>query len=249
MGAQRDRMEGLNVAELRERIISFDVAATLEGPDKLFANVRLIPAELLIKADWNYKEHDEVLQQKLGANIRRNGQLQNIIVRDIETGFFEVVNGNHRVDEVSAAGYRFVLVYDLGCISLAHAQRIAVETNETRFKTDGVRLAELMKEVSATFDLADLAATMPYNEQQLTDMSRLLDFDWNDFQAQERREASREKEEQKGKTIELTVPEETYNVWQKWQERCREIIGYDTPERAFELAIVEALNIPEESLR
>jgi hypothetical protein len=101
-----------------------------------------------------------------------------------------------------------------------------------------------------SFDLSDLAATMPYTDQQLADMSKLLDFDWNDYPAQARPESDRASSEPEGgKSIELTVPEETYNVWEKWLNRCREILGYEKPEEAFEFAIVQALNIPEESLR
>ena len=56
-----------------------------------------IPTDKLVKADWNYKTEDQEKQEKLKENIKRNGQIENIIIRELETGFFEVVNGNHRL--------------------------------------------------------------------------------------------------------------------------------------------------------
>ena len=44
----------------------------------------LIDIDKLVKADWNYKQDDEVKTAKLRANIRRNGQVENIIVRDCD---------------------------------------------------------------------------------------------------------------------------------------------------------------------
>ena len=50
-----------------------------------------ISIDKLIKADWNYKTEDTAKQEKLKENIKRNGQIENIIIRELDTGFFEVV--------------------------------------------------------------------------------------------------------------------------------------------------------------
>lgn len=51
------------------------------------------------------------------------------------------------------------------------------------------------------------------------------------------------------KKIELKVPEETYNLWLKWNEKCKELLGYDNESKAFEFAIIEAMNLPESSVK
>ena len=56
----------------------------------------------LIKADWNYKEENTTLTKKLTENIKRNGQIESIMIRELDTGFYEVVNGNHRIDVMRA---------------------------------------------------------------------------------------------------------------------------------------------------
>lgn len=56
-----------------------------------------IPVNKLKKADWNYKKDDEILLNKLINNIKKNGQIENLIVRELPDGYFEVINGNHGI--------------------------------------------------------------------------------------------------------------------------------------------------------
>lgn len=139
---------------------------------------QVIALEKLVKADWNYKEEDAAKTEKLIANIKRNGQVETIIVRELETGFFEVVNGNHRYDALKALGFTHVAAYNAGPITLAAAQRLAIETNETKFDTNTLQLGGIIQEILAEFDISDLLQTMPYNEGELTNLINLNAFDW-----------------------------------------------------------------------
>lgn len=153
-----------------------------------------VDVEKLVPAAWNYKENDDLKQAKLVENIKRNGQVENVIVRELDTGFFEVVNGNHRLKAFVEIGFEKVHVFNTGVISDAAARRLAIETNETRFETNTVKLAELIAEVAAEFPVADLEITMPYSADELNNMNQLLDFDWNDgSQAKEPKSDSNEK--------------------------------------------------------
>lgn len=131
-------------------------------------------------AEWNYKNDDEVALQKLKANIKRNGMIENLIVRETDNGF-EVVNGNHRLQAIRELGIEKVHVFNLGKISTSDAKRIAIETNETKFHNDNVRLAEILKDISEDYDLSELAETMPYTEEELDSFTKILDFNWDNF--------------------------------------------------------------------
>jgi len=145
-----------------------------------------LPTKKLVKADWNYKEDDEEKAATLTANIRRNGQIENIIVREVDGGKFEVANGNHRVDSFLDLKFKTCICYNLGPVSEQEAKRVAVETNETRFNSDRTALASIIHELGfaadAEFDLADLVETMPYDETELKGFSDLLNFDWSSFE-------------------------------------------------------------------
>lgn len=127
-----------------------------------------IEIDRLVKAGWNYKENNDALMEKLINNIKRNGQIENIIIRELDTGFFEVVNGNHRLDALNAIGSKTVYCYNLGQISESQAKRIAVETNETKFQSSEESLAEILREIIDEFD--DFDITSPFSDEELNEL-------------------------------------------------------------------------------
>lgn len=121
-----------------------------------------VPTAKLRKAPWNYKVDDPEKAKKLTANIERNGQVENLIVRPIARGVFEVINGNHRLDSLMLLGIKEAVVYNTGKISDAAARRLAIETNETKFDTDPLRLADLLGDIVAEFsDDSSFVETFP----------------------------------------------------------------------------------------
>ena len=199
-----------------------------------------VPIDKLVKADWNYKTEDDKKQEKLKENIKRNGQIENILIRELDTGYYEVVNGNHRLSVLKELKFKKVYTYNLGKINQSQAIRIAIETNETKFETDTIELAERIKEISNVFD--DLDLTLPYTEQELENFKTLSDFNWEDFEGDG-------KGEDFDKKITITVSQDILDRWNELKNKFNGVIGYDNESKVFEFAIIEALNIPIESLK
>ena len=137
-----------------------------------------IPVDRLRKAPWNYKDDDEFKASQLAANLQRNGQLLNLIVRHIPGDLFEVIDGNHRLDAVLLNKWASVICYDLGEISERQAKRIAIEINETRFPSNISRLAPIITELNAEFGKDDLLKTFPYPASEIDSFLSLGAFDW-----------------------------------------------------------------------
>jgi ParB-like chromosome segregation protein Spo0J len=142
-----------------------------------------IPVKELRKARWNYKDDDEEQLSKLINNMKKNGVIVNLIVREIKSGY-EVVNGNHRLDALNELDIKDAMCYNLGAVTLNVAKRIAIETNETRFDTDQAKLAKLFSDIAKEFSIEELAETMPFSEKELKEYSEMLNFDWDDFKRQ-----------------------------------------------------------------
>lgn len=208
-----------------------------------YTNIKL---DKLVKADWNYKTEDKDKQEKLKENIKRNGQIENIIIRELETGYYEVVNGNHRLSVLRELKLDKAYCYNLGKISQAQAIRIAIETNETKFDTDSITLAERVKELTEEFDIKDLINTLPYTETEIENFSKLTDFDWDDYEQENLSDTFSDTEFDK--TIKVNVTGETYKRWLELKDRLNGVIGYDNESKVMEFAIIEALNIPLKSL-
>lgn len=172
-----------DIGELKKEVIAFksgDIELGIKGL-KLFANYKLIPFELLVKAAWNYKVDNDNLVKKLIENIKRNGQVVNTLVRELDTGYYEVIDGNHRYDAFANLKVNYVLCFDFGRLSDAKAKRIAVEINETRFESDNIKLAETMADISTEYSLEELEVSMPFTMSELENFSDVLEFDWNDM--------------------------------------------------------------------
>ena len=54
-----------------------------------------------------------------------------------------------------------------------------------RFQTNAFKLGELIKDMSETFSLDEMAKTMPFTEDEMNNMIDVLDFDWNTFEDDE----------------------------------------------------------------
>ena len=141
-----------------------------------------IPLERLKKAEWNYKTDDPELTKKLIKNISRNGQIENLIVREIAKGNYEVVNGNHRLDCLQQMNIQSAVCYNLGKVTLQAAQRIAIETNETKFTSSIPKLADILAGLKKVYGSDDLADSLPYTEKELENYSNIANFDWDDWE-------------------------------------------------------------------
>lgn len=136
----------------------------------------------LFPAPWNYKTDDPALSAKLKSNMERNGQVESLIVRElapdpekpVQRGRrFEVVNGNHRLGIMIDLGLQTAHCCNLGPITDAMAQRVAIETNETRFASDEMKLAELIRGIAVEFSVDDLAITLPFSGGDMEEMIAL----------------------------------------------------------------------------
>lgn len=142
-----------------------------------------IPLDLIDKADWNYKEDDAALLKKLVNNFKRNGQVESVIVREMDGGRYEMVNGNHRLDAMRILEFPVVVAYNLGKCSEAAARRVAIETNETKFKSNDMRLSMLINQILGEYGEDELVETMPYTADELADLRRLQEFALENFRS------------------------------------------------------------------
>jgi len=142
-----------------------------------------LPIAKLVEADWNYKQDNEMTQRILANNIKKNGQIINIITRELDDGTHEVVNGNHRLKALRDIGAKDAVCFNLGNITLSEAKRIAIETNETNFKPSLYRLSSLIAEITrdVKYDLNvkyDFEKhTLPYSNEEIHRFKEISDID------------------------------------------------------------------------
>lgn len=149
----------------------------------MIKNWKKVALKDLVEAPWNYKTDDESIDLKLEENIKRNGVVQNLIVRDLEDGRYEVVNGNHRFRVLQKLNTKEVMAYHLGNVPLEYAKRVALETNETSYKNDQTKLAELLVDLEKSFGTEDLLVSVPFELTDLEGMKKMLEFDFDSLES------------------------------------------------------------------
>jgi hypothetical protein len=207
-----------------------------------------LPIESLIKADWNYKTEGTPEQiAKLAESIRHDKSAGVIAVREMPEGKFEVIDGNHRLDAILQVGWTKVPCENFGSITIAQAVIIARRRNHKWFEDDTLKYAELFRDkVLPEISIEELEKFMPDTKEEMESLSKLLDFDWSQFKKKSDEQGTGDGFDSE---IKLKVSKETFEIWQKWLQRVKEVFEYDTPSKAFEIAIAEAMNIPVESLK
>jgi hypothetical protein len=212
-------------------------------------NLREVPVSKLVKAKWNYKEDDEFRGEQLRRNLKRNGQIVNMIVRQLPSGKMEVLDGNHRLDAVVDLKWEKVYVYDLGKISNAAARRIAVEINETRFNSNLVKLSQAIAEIRKEFTLEELQETMPFRPEEFAAFSEMGAFDWSDDSEKPDTEGGLPADKVK---LEFMLTQAQASVVNKALIRIVSEMGIDGEyrmSRALELIAADSLNTPIENFR
>jgi len=213
-----------------------------------------IPIEKLVPAGWNYKDMEsdqyKKLKEDLMNNFKRNGQVENIIVRELDTGYFEVCNGNHRFEVMKDLEYKNAHAFNMGKVPQHEAERLAIETNETKFQTDNLKLAKIIAGLQDTYTVDELCETMPYDEHELDNFNKMLEFDWEAGEAQEDEEQSSDKNtrgETEWKVLKFDLPVEVANMFEDEIDRFKKVLYPDEKPRNVSYvlpieAMIQALN-------
>ena len=170
----------------------------------------------LVGAPWNYKKDFEYLEEKLINNIKKNGIIENIIVREIEGDKFEVVNGNHRLKACVKIGLEKIMCCNLGNIKLRVAKRIAIETNETKFPNDKSKLGDILSDLLDGFGLDDIVATTPWSRDEI---EKLAKVDIDDITASDSNDIPPSSFEVEN-VIKIPADDEALSIWNEWVEQC-----------------------------
>jgi hypothetical protein len=208
-----------------------------------------IEVSKLIEAEWNYKHdlnNNEILKEKmlkLESNIKRNGFIENIIVRELSNNKYEVINGNHRLLVARKLEIKEIMCYSMGEISLSQAKRIAIETNETKFEADKIRLAELIDDISKDFD--DILDTTFFDKNDFELFDRIVNPESIDTSEPENKQEKEDVEE--FRTIKLRLPADVADQFDEQVDRFKKLLYPNDPEKNVSIimpieAMIQALH-------
>lgn len=133
-----------------------------------------------IKANpWNPNKQSEFMFQKEKASIIEFGFVDPCTVRTHPTksGFYEILDGEHRWRAAVELGYEAIEVVDLGVISDAKAKALTDILNNLHGEADPTLRAQLLKQVLDEED--KLREVLPYGKDELDTLLQASSFDWS----------------------------------------------------------------------
>lgn len=181
--------------------------------------------------------------QTLKEAIAKRGQIVNFIVRPIAKGRWEIINGNHRLDAMIDSPYQEAMCCDVGTVSEAEAEMIALETNEIRFDVDEIQLSKVLKHINQEIPVEEMTRTLPFDVTTVENHIRMLDFDFDQYNNKENEENSPEQPNDEAfKTLNISLPESVYNQFQEQLIRFKLALYPDKdPEQVANVTPVEAM--------
>jgi ParB/RepB/Spo0J family partition protein len=132
-----------------------------------------LPVERLRPNGWNVNRMDDARFEKLKRYLKREQFLEPIVVRPIGPDTYEIVGGEHRWRAAQELGYATI---PCAVVKLDDKQaRIAsINLNELSGAPAPDLLAQLIHELSRDTHLSDLATWLPFDEDELEDLTDLL---------------------------------------------------------------------------
>ena len=128
--------------------------------------------DLLNEAPWNPNRQDSAMLAKLRESITRYGLVQNLVVRTVGNGTYEVLSGNQRLQVLREEG-----ILDVPCVVVevddARARLLAQALNRVHGEDDLGLRAELVREVLETLPRDEVLSLLPETDATLQGLMSL----------------------------------------------------------------------------
>lgn len=138
---------------------------------------RMIALDDLLPHPLNSNVMPEDLRAKLTAHIKRTGRYPFLVVRPHpdEPGRYQVLDGHHRVGVLRELGHTEARC-DVWEVSDREAKLLLATLNRLQGQDQPLRRAELIHELLAEMNVADLGGLLPETDTQIEELHALLEF-------------------------------------------------------------------------
>lgn len=132
---------------------------------------------------WNPNVQDAFMYDRQKASIHTYGFAQPIIVRLAADGEYEIIDGEHRWRAAKELGMKQIPAWDLGKVTDTEAKQLVEVFIHLRGNPDLVAEAKLIRSLVDEDGLSVdvLAESLPFTTDQLGDLYKSLDFDWDQY--------------------------------------------------------------------
>lgn len=176
---------------------------------QIITDNRIVPLSQIRPNSWNPKlkwdETPEGLKnyRRLEKSIKQHGQVDPLLVREIASKRFEILNGFHRYSVMLEQGWTECEIKNLGKISDSKAKALSLATEDVKIPLDVIMRSKMVVELLGFDPEAEI--DLPYDTEDIDSMKKLLAFDWDAIQDPEK--------QIKEKDYAIIIPKEKVEGW------------------------------------
>jgi hypothetical protein len=134
--------------------------------EKKFREVRLIPIELLVEAEWNPQKMSDKEFNALVENLREVGPIDPLQVSPLPDGRYRVIGGNHRLQGLRVLEYKVVQCLICDDFSEDMQKFQSVRLNVIHGKLDPERFLNLYEEMAKKYGKETIAGLMKITDEK-----------------------------------------------------------------------------------
>lgn len=142
-------------------------------------NLISVPAIKLLPNPWNPNEQTDFIFEKERNSIRTHGFIDPILVRELDDGQFEIIDGEHRWKAAQLEGMTEIPCNNLGQVADSAAKQLTIIMNETRGEARRDKLSELLKDLASEVGMASLYESLPYQMTEIDALVNSQPIDWD----------------------------------------------------------------------
>jgi len=129
--------------------------------------VKEIPIDQIEPNPWNPNRMSKREFEALKQEIQKRGQIYPIIVRELEDGKYQIIDGEHRWKAMKELGYKTIKVINLGKIDEKLAKILTINLNQIRGEFEDLEFAELLKSLLQEMSIQNLANEIYLTEEDI----------------------------------------------------------------------------------
>ena len=143
------------------------------------AKAEVVDPRILQPNKWNPNRMSSETYAKEVTSVKTHGFVVPIIVRTLDDGALEIIDGEHRWRVAQELGMSQVPVVNLGSVPDAQAKKLTITANELRGVPEPVLMAALVSDLASLESISDLAAQLPMGQAELEALVRInTKWDW-----------------------------------------------------------------------
>jgi hypothetical protein len=132
-----------------------------------------VPVEKIRENPWNPNEQSPFMYQKQVNSMREFGQVGEILVRELEDGSYQIIDGEHRWRAARDLGFKELAVNNLGKVSDDTAKLLTEVLNELHGDRNPLKMSKVLNDLRLEPDWERIQVVLPFTHTEVETMLAL----------------------------------------------------------------------------